>query len=100
MPEFKQYIASEIEQHGLKAETLLAQKGDVLIWHSQLLHGGSEIIDKRRTRKSLVTHYFTNEDFPDLEPPKVCDDGGYMDRKAQPVDYQYKPKSWFQRTFS
>lgn len=99
MPEFDKYISAEIETHELKAETLLANKGDVLIWHSQLLHGGSAIIDKTKTRKSLVTHYFTNEDFPDLEPPKVCDNGGYMDRKAQPVDYLYKPKSWFQRTF-
>jgi ectoine hydroxylase-related dioxygenase (phytanoyl-CoA dioxygenase family) len=99
MPEFDKYISAEIETHGLKAETLLADKGDVLIWHSQLLHGGSAIVDKTKTRKSLVTHYFTKEDFPDLEPPKVCDDGGYMDRNAQPVDYLYKPKSWFQRTF-
>jgi phytanoyl-CoA hydroxylase len=100
MSAFKKYIWSAIEQHQLKAETLLAEKGDVLIWHSQLLHGGSPIVDKSKTRKSLVTHYFTNEDFPELKPPKVCDDGGYMDRQAQPVDYQYKPKSWFQRTFS
>jgi phytanoyl-CoA hydroxylase len=100
MPEFNKYISSEIEQHGLQAETLLAEKGDVLIWHSQLFHGGSLILDKSKTRKSLVTHYFTNEDFPKLKPPKVCEDGGYMDRKAQPVGYRYMLKSWFKRTFS
>jgi len=99
MSEFNNYINSEIEQRGIQPETLLAQKGDVLIWHSQLFHGGSPITDKRKTRKSLVTHYFTNEDFPDLAPPRVCQDGGYMDREAQAVAYTFKPKNWFQRTF-
>ncbi|MFT4634341.1 MAG: phytanoyl-CoA hydroxylase [Arenicella sp.] len=100
MSAFNDYVYAEIEKRGLKAETLLAEKGDVLIWHSQLFHGGSEITDKTKTRKSLVTHYFTNEDFPDVKAPKVCDDGGYLARQAQPVNYQYKPKSWLQRTFS
>jgi ectoine hydroxylase-related dioxygenase (phytanoyl-CoA dioxygenase family) len=99
MPAFREYIYPEIEQRGLEAETLMASKGDVLIWHSQLFHGGSPIKDKSKTRKSLVTHYFTNEDFPDLNPPKVCDDGGYMQRNAQAVPYEFKPKNWFQRVF-
>jgi len=99
MDQFKDYINAEIEQRSLKPETLLADKGDVLIWHSQLFHGGSPIIDKSKTRKSLVTHYFTNEDFPHLNPPKVCKDGGYMDRKAQPVNYQFRFKGWLKRTF-
>lgn len=32
------------------------KKGDVIIWHPKLLHGGSEIIDKTLTRYSMVTH--------------------------------------------
>ncbi len=99
MGDFNDYIYAEIEQRGLSAETLLAKKGDVLIWHSQLFHGGSPISNRDKTRKSLVTHYFTNEDFPDLNPPKVCKDGGYMNREAQPVGYKFKTKSWRQRTF-
>lgn len=99
MPAFREYINSEIEKRGLKSENLLADKGDVLIWHSQLFHGGSPINNQEKTRKSLVTHYFTNEDFPDLSPPKVCDHGGYMNRAAQPVGYEFQPKSWLQRTF-
>jgi len=31
-------------------------KGDIIIWHPKLLHGGSEIIDKNLTRYSMVTH--------------------------------------------
>ncbi len=102
MPKFREYIFTEIEKRGLESEILLANKGDVLIWHSQLFHGGSEIKDKSKTRKSLVTHYFTNEDFPDLNPPRVCDNGGYMQRPAQPVPYpfertvQAKAQNWYQ----
>ena len=102
-PAFKQYIFDEIEKRGLKAETLLANEGDVLIWHSQLFHGGSPILDKSKTRKSLVTHYFTHEDFPDLRPPKITDNSCYMARAPQPVDYPYtkqKPDSWFTKKFA
>jgi len=99
MPQFRDYVYQEIEHRGLQAETLLANKGDVLIWHSQLFHGGSEIKNKHKTRRSLVTHYFTNEDFPDLNPPKVGSQGAYMARAAQPVPYPYIAKSWWQRTF-
>lgn len=101
MADFEDYIYKQIEQRGLKAETLLASKGDVLIWHSQLFHGGSPIKDKSKTRKSLVTHYFTNEDFPKLNPPKVCEDGGYMDRKAQPIPDADPPAiGWLKRFFT
>lgn len=34
------------------------KKGQVLIWHSNLIHGGSEIKDNTKTRYSQVTHYF------------------------------------------
>ena len=31
-------------------------KGDIVIWHPKLLHGGSDIIDPTLTRYSMVTH--------------------------------------------
>ncbi len=31
-------------------------KGDIIIWHPKLLHGGSNIIDPTLTRYSMVTH--------------------------------------------
>ena len=94
---FKDYIYHEIKVRGLVPETLHAKKGDLLIWHSQLFHGGSAIRDKSKTRKSLVTHYFTREDFPELDPPYVGKTGSYLARAAQPVGYPYSPKSWWQR---
>lgn len=99
MPAFNEYVFGEIDTRGLQPETLLAEKGDVLIWHSQLFHGGKPIQQKSKTRKSLVTHYFTEEDFPDLTPPAINDDSCYMARGPQPVDYEYKkhsPKKWLE----
>ena len=100
MDSFRQYMAQQIEEHGLKSEVLLAKKGDVLIWHSQLFHGGSEILDKNKSRRSLVTHYFTREDFPEIDPPLITGQSAYMARGAQPVPYEFAKKSWLQRMFS
>lgn len=42
---------------GLRPRNFLAHAGDVGIWHEHLLHGGRRILDKHRTRMSLVIHY-------------------------------------------
>jgi len=62
--DFDKYIATELDREGLEQQTFCAKKGDVFIWHAHLFHGGSQIIDKTRTRKSVVTHYFCQEDWP------------------------------------
>jgi len=45
------------EERGLKTAKFMAKKGDVLIWHADLMHGGAPIQDRSRTRKSLVAHF-------------------------------------------
>ena len=45
------------EAEGLRTEYFMAKKGDVLIWHADLMHGGAPIGDPSLTRKSLVCHY-------------------------------------------
>lgn len=47
-----------IAEHGLEPSYFLARKGDVLIWHANLLHGGSKVRDVALTRKALVCHFF------------------------------------------
>jgi len=89
MPAFFAYMDRQIEQRGLTPKLLLAAKGDLLIWHSQLYHGGSPILNARKTRKSLVTHYFTKEDFPAENAPMITDNSCYMARAAQPVPYAF-----------
>ena len=38
-----------------------AKKGDVLLWHANLLHGGSKITNPELTRKSMVLHFFARD---------------------------------------
>ncbi len=42
--------------YGLRKEVFAAKKGDVLIWHADLVHGGNPV-SQDITRKSVVTHY-------------------------------------------
>ncbi len=55
---YEDKIGEVVSQHDFKKEKFLARKGDVLIWHANLLHGGSPIEQKGATRKSMVAHYF------------------------------------------
>lgn len=55
---YEQFIAEQVEALGLEKHTFTANKGDVLIWHANLLHGGNPQTDPRQTRKSMVLHYF------------------------------------------
>jgi hypothetical protein len=47
-----------IRTQGLSPRYFLPKKGDVLIWHANLLHGGSPVKDPKLTRKALVCHFF------------------------------------------
>lgn len=53
------YIRGHVARLGLAEQQFLPRKGDLLIWHGQLLHGGGKRNDSTRTRRSLVCHYFT-----------------------------------------
>lgn len=55
---YEDFIDSKVKELGLKKEIFHAKKGDALIWHANILHGGELQSDKNRTRKSLVYHYF------------------------------------------
>ena len=43
-------------REGLSVETVEMKKGDTLIWHPMLPHGGSRIIDQSASRNSIVFH--------------------------------------------
>jgi ectoine hydroxylase-related dioxygenase (phytanoyl-CoA dioxygenase family) len=62
MPVFEGYYRSQLERRGLRPKLLFAKKGDVLIWHAQLLHGGSPIADMNKTRETLVSHFYSLRD--------------------------------------
>jgi phytanoyl-CoA hydroxylase len=39
----------------------IAKKGQVLLWHGMLIHGGSPLKNRDLTRKSFVVHYLTKD---------------------------------------
>lgn len=55
---YEEFLEEKVKELGLKKEVFRAKKGDLLIWHANILHGGEPHLDKSRTRKSLVYHYF------------------------------------------
>jgi hypothetical protein len=53
-------IQKIIADNALEAHYFLPKKGDVLLWHANLLHGGSKMKDPARvSRKALVCHFFS-----------------------------------------
>ena len=52
-----QWLREEGDRRGLELQTFRARKGDILIWHADLAHGGLPIQDRSLTRQSLVGHF-------------------------------------------
>jgi Phytanoyl-CoA dioxygenase (PhyH) len=51
-------IAELIAAHGLEARAFTPRKGDVLVWHANMLHGGAPRARAGSSRRALVCHYF------------------------------------------
>jgi phytanoyl-CoA hydroxylase len=62
--DFEEYLEATNKKNNINKEILLIKKGDILIWHGALAHGGSPIKDPQRTRKSFVCHYSTTGAYP------------------------------------
>lgn len=57
-PAYEAMIGRKIEEQGLKKKVFTAKKGDVLVWHANLFHGGNPHTNPNKSRKSVVFHYF------------------------------------------
>lgn len=58
---YEDKIESLIQEKHLEKKIFTAKKGDVLIWHANLIHGGEPIRQAGKTRKSMVIHYFAED---------------------------------------
>ncbi len=61
---YQHHMKSHVDRLALVPARFLPKKGDVLIWHELLFHGGAPIIDMSRTRKSYVCHYWNSDLMP------------------------------------
>ena len=64
-PLFEQLIVDA----NLKVESFIANKGDVLIWHSRLMHRGSIPNNPDLERRGCIAHYSGIHHRPDMPPP-------------------------------
>lgn len=89
-PKWYRHLNSEIERLSLIETPFIAKKGDVVFWHSALIHGGSPILCKERTRKSFVIHYSSRKAYArdyrnkELEPEVFESNGGVTYRWNHP----------------
>ena len=58
---YEDVIEKVIMQNEFKKEIFLPKKGDVLIWHANVLHGGEKMTNPNSSRKSMVFHYYTHD---------------------------------------
>jgi len=86
MPRYQQYMQEHVDRLGLKEKRFCASAGDVFLWHSQLYHGGAPIENARRTRRSIVTHYFLAEDMPKSQRVRQVPGGYWLRRSHQPTN--------------
>ena len=56
--EYQDALEAEIERRRLPRSLALLHRGEALLWAASLLHGGSEVLDRNRSRLSQATHYF------------------------------------------
>ena len=58
---YEERIGGIIREQKIEKKIFTAEKGDVLIWHANLIHGGEPIARKGSSRKSMVVHYFAED---------------------------------------
>jgi hypothetical protein len=82
-PLWKPYQAAMVDVakgEGFERVLIPARRGDCVIWHPQLIHGGSKILDPSKTRLSVVFHvvpegvpvYQADTFFAEGSPPDRC----------------------------
>lgn len=54
---YLEFINANVRAMSLELRPFHAKKGDLLIWHADLVHGGAPITRRDQSRKSLVGHY-------------------------------------------
>lgn len=59
--DYEDYIEQIVVTNNLQKKVFTAKKGDVIIWHANMLHGGEVQTNKNKTRKSMVLHFFAED---------------------------------------
>lgn len=87
LPRWAEHMQRELDARGMQPHVIYAQRGDLVIWHSDLLHGAEAIADPALTRRSLVAHYFGREDCLRNGYRLAGEDRQWLKRLPQPADF-------------
>ena len=82
------FFEHEIDRRELPVEQFIAKKGDILIWHSRLLHRGAPPLTPGMPRKAIISHYSSVKHRGDVHKiHKQNAKGYYLEfKKAEKVD--------------
>ncbi|HYU31693.1 MAG TPA: phytanoyl-CoA dioxygenase family protein [Thermoanaerobaculia bacterium] len=84
MLEMAEFDRRQVEAHDLEPEVFTCKRGDALIWHASLLHGGAVVEDPSQTRKSFVVHFSTRANYKTrlqrIVETVSTEDGGRVER--------------------
>lgn len=58
---YEDFMEELVKNKGFQKVPFYAKKGDVLIWSSNIIHGGMPVKNENSTRYSQVTHYYFKE---------------------------------------
>lgn len=70
-------FTAEIEKRGEPVVDYLPERGDVLLWHSRLVHRGSIPNDPNMERRAAIAHFSGIQHRSDM-PPAIRHSGGYI----------------------
>jgi hypothetical protein len=56
---FDRRVQDLLERGGYERQVYRPKAGEILIWHENLIHGGSRRVNPRISRRSIVSHYFS-----------------------------------------
>ncbi|MCZ8225302.1 MAG: phytanoyl-CoA dioxygenase family protein, partial [Microcystis sp. LE19-84.1B] len=72
IPQYQDYVNQRAQNYDCQSFT--AKKGEILLWHGMLIHGGGKINNNLLTRKSMVIHF-------------IVEGGDYNDRALGPFNW-------------
>jgi phytanoyl-CoA hydroxylase len=61
---YSEFLEKQALDKQCALQTFSAKKGDALLWHANLAHGGTPITNPDKTRMSLVSHYCPVSNYP------------------------------------
>lgn len=84
---YTSHLENAVERSGIEPSIFLPKRGDLLIWHGALIHGGTRMLNPSLTRRSFICHYTSFASHKHAQRFRIGD--GYS--FDQPPQLPYRP---------